>query len=556
MIAFLVVAADLSVADTVRADERVPMIATHQLPAVGTIAPIETQDVTHVRVGLREDIRWFAVTGVEGVVDYQGLVKVLTQRAGTRRPSPHGVWLTATSAHAWAHVLVLVKACLEAGIYRVGVRVRSDAGADVGGFPLFVPSGSAGGNGPRAGQLTVRVDALHPKEAKGGSDVGHIYAAAQRALERRADFGVEQLVGRIWISPNTPLQYALTAIDLLYRGGCVGVRVQLSLRSSWRGLDVVPVVEIQGGVASRLPQTLEAPPVRPRTAPWGIDGANAPGWVDLDIVDLPAIDAPVGGAAAKRPEVRPNYAADPAGVPADVMRAADAEIRLWGGRLGTALLAAVRSTGEPARETASHFAVATRRKDVLPDLLAEARRAFPDASRVVPSAQQFSAFLFDQGRLLGRADVTLAIAGDAVRVIFATWTPLEPNASITLVPFGVDPFAGGEAAAFRVWMEGLLHGMRTRGAAAVPLAGRDHVLPYLPAVAHAGTQRALDARTASVELLARSLRTLRYDRVVLAPQTGTATVLADARVVGVLTVGAAAEEGTVRVRELSPRRAP
>jgi len=68
------------------ADERVPMISSGELPTVGTVAPIERQDVTHVRVGKRDDIRWFAVTGVNGIVDYQTAVTMLQAISTTATP--------------------------------------------------------------------------------------------------------------------------------------------------------------------------------------------------------------------------------------------------------------------------------------------------------------------------------------------------------------------------------------------------------------------------------------------------------------------------------------
>jgi len=532
----------------------VPMIGARDLPAVGTVAPIETRNVTHVRSGKREDIRWFAVTGVQGVVDYPGLVRVLTQRAGSQRPSPHGVWLTATGRHAWAHVLVLVKACVEAGIYRVGVRVRSETTGGVMGFPLFIPPGRSGNAGPTAGRLAVRVNALLPAEVKGASDVGHIYAAVRVALSKRREFKVEKVVGKIWISPNTPLQYALTAIDLLYRAGCSGVSVQMSLRASWRGLGVVPVLEIQGGIASRSPQALRPPAVKPRTTPWPINGANEAGWVNFQFSDLPAIDTARPKSAAQKRKPRTNYAAAPAGVPPAVARAVDGEIRRWGVDLGKSLHEFLRRPGALSKAVEKRFAVAVRRKEIMPDVVLAARRQFPDATRVIPSALQFSAFLFHRGIIQGRADVTIALGGDAVRVIFGTWRPLDTGASITLVPFGVDPFAAGETAAFRIWFENLLHGARTGGTASLPLASAEHVLPYLPAVAQAGTQRALAGRMTDLQALVRGLAATTYDRVVLAPQSATATVVAGRKVVGTLTLQLRAEEAELRILKLTPRR--
>jgi hypothetical protein len=539
-----------------RADERVPSIAVAELPVVGTCAPIKTRDVTHVRVGKREDHQWFAVAGVDDVMKYERLVEILRSRAGAKLPSPHGVWITATGRHAWTHVLLVVKACLESNIYRVGVRVRSEATGTAMGFPLFIPPGRKGAPGPKAGRLDVRVNALHPKEVKGASDVGHVYAAARRAVEQRNTFGVEKIVGKIWISPNAPLQYALTSIDLLYRGGCAGVRVQMSLRESWRGLNVVPVVEIQGGFASRNPQALKPAALAPRAAPWGLNGANEAGWVDFEVSDLPAIDRTGKPVTAKKTTARPNYATVSTGVPTRVMRKVDLDMRTWAADVGADLLKVLQGKGAVDKQCEKRFAAAVRRPETMPGLVTPARRAFPDATRVAPSALQFSAFLFHRGKIQGRADLTLSLTGKSVRVIFGAWKPLDPTASITLVPFGVDPFAAGTNAAFRIWFEGLFHAIRAQGQAAIPLASSQQVLPYLPKVAHGGTDRAIRARGPTLQRLVQSLQGTSYDRVVLAPQSGTATVMGAGGVVGVMSFRLRAEEFELRVSELTPRRAP
>jgi len=551
----LLIAAAPFCAAPAAADERVPMIGSQDLPELGTLAPIERQDVTHVRVGKRDDIRWFAVTGVNGIVDYKGLVAVLKQRAGTRRPSTHGVWLTASAGHAWAHVLVLVKACFEAGIYRVGVRARSETTGRALGFPLFLPAGPSGIPGVKAGRLTLRLDALHPKEVKGASDIGHVYAAARRAVERRGEFGVDKVLGKIWISPNAPLQYALSTIDLLYRGGCAGVQVQMSMKASWRGLDVVPVVEIQGGVAARTPQALKPPRIQPRATPWGIHGANEAGWVDFQVTDLPAIDTS-GKKGTKRSPPRPNYAASRAGVPPAIARSVDEIIRTWGHDFGLDLNEMVRQPAGLSPAVQKRFSVALRRKEVLPQIVRPARKAFPDATGVFPSTLQLHAYLFHQGKIQGKADVTIALTGSQVEVVFGTWEPLDSSAAVTLVPFGVDPFAAGDASAFRVWFESQFHKHRAPGAA-WPLAPEAEVLRFLPAVAHPGTQRALAGRAAGLAALDRALQSTPYDRVALLPQMGTAAVTgANRRVIGTLTLRFEPQEGELRINGLTARRAP
>ena len=552
----LLLVAAPSLAPSAEADERVPTIRNPELPTLGTLAPIARDNVTHIRVGKRDDIRWFAVLGVEGVLDYPSLVRVLKSRAGTQRPSPHGVWITATSKHAWAHVLVVVKACVEAGIYRVGVRARSEATGRALGFPLFIPAGSTGTPGAKAGRLSVRVDALHPREVKGASDVGHVYAAARRAVARRGEFGVSKVVAKVWISPNAPLQYALRTIDLLYRGGCAGVRVQMSLRASWRGLDVVPVVEIQGGVASRNAQALKPELLQPRAQPWGLNGANEPGWVDFQITDLPAIDNEQGG-GTRAPVARPNFAISPNGVPKAIADQVDQSIRDWASQLGSDMNEMIRQPAGIGPNVQKRFSVAMRRRQVLPKVVLPVRQAFPDATGAFVSTVRLQAHLFREGKIQGAADLTLGVTGGKVGVVFASWEPRDPSSPVTLAPFDVDPFAAGQNAAFRVWVEDLFHKVKKAPAGwPFPLHPPQEVLRYLPDSAVPSTSEAIRGRATGIDAVRRAVASTAYDRVVITPRTGTAAITgANARVVGTLTMRFEPQESELRINGLTPRRA-
>ena len=82
----------------------------------------------------------------------------------------------------------------------------------------------------KAGLLQLRINTLGEQSAKAESDAGHVYAAAKRAMELRGRFGVDQVIGRLWLAPNTPLQYTVRSIDLLYRGGCAGVGLRSGAR--------------------------------------------------------------------------------------------------------------------------------------------------------------------------------------------------------------------------------------------------------------------------------------------------------------------------------------
>lgn len=537
-------------AATALADDRVPAIADRDLPVVGTCAPIGAQNNTIVTVGKRTEVSWFQVSGMAQPVDFQGLIRVLTQRAGVARPSPHGVWITASGAHAWIHAKRVREAAAAAGIYRVGLRVRSQATGQVMGFPLFLPPGRTQTPGPKAGLLEMRVNTVAASERKASSDPGYAYAAVRRALEKRATFGVQKVVASLWIATNAPLQYALTTLDLLYRGGASGVKLRSGMQVPRLTAQPVTVLEIQGGVASRLPQTLKPQAIMPRDRPWGLLGAAEAGWVDFVSQKLPALDG-TGPAVKPMAQARPNYAAQPGGVPAQVWRTVDAEGRGWMQKLGADLLAGIRGTTTLEKR----FAIGLRRKEVLPTYTTPVRRAFPNATSVMPSTVLFNTLLFRQGRLVARADITVMVVGDRMRVIFGKWQPQAGAAAGTLVPFAVDPFAAGDGAAFRVWFEALYAAARKYGIRAVPTADAATVLPYFPRVAHRSVSGAIAKRDADMQALASGLAATNYDRVVLSVNRGTATVLAGRQVIGVINFSLRAEEGELRLNDLKARRA-
>ncbi len=139
-------------------------------------------------------------------------------------------------------------------------------------------------------------------------------------------------------------------------------------------------------------------------------------------------------------------------------------------------------------------------------------------------------------------------------MIFAKWIPLEPTSSGTLVPFAVDPFAAGDAAALRVWVEALYAGTKRYGQRVIPLAESAKVLPYFPAVAHRGVSNAIASRDGDLKAIAAGLASTTWDRVVLSVSRGTASVLAGRNVIGVLNFSLRAEEGELRLNDLKARR--
>ncbi len=535
------------------ADPRVPPIPDAQLPVAGTCAPMRNQDVTIVTIGPRTDLRWFGVSGVAQPVLLRQLGPLLKQRAGSARPSQHAVWITASAGHLWAHVASVRNACAAAGIYRVGLRVRSESTGQVMGFPLFLSAAPGAQPSPtKAGRLKVKVVMVPEKQSKAPSDIGHVYAAARRALDMRGKWGIDKVVAEVRLPMLAPLQYAVTTIDVLYRAGVSGVRLRGGVRIPRIQFKVVPKLEIQGGVVSRIPQQLKPPPIRPRSVPWAIDGANEPGWVDLTIQDLPAIGSTEGPASTPTAsDLLPNYAEGRQGVPASVRQQMDNEIRTWARGLGADILAGLR--GGPELE--ARMSPGLRGIEGQRALIDPARKAFPDAAATVTSTLQFNVLLFGGGRLVGRVDATVSLAGRQVGLIFANWKDAVAG-SMTLPPFEVDPYAGGEPARFRVWFEAIFDVARKVGARGLPLAPADEVLRYFPRVAHAGVRRSIEARMPSIETLATRLAQAPYDRLVLSAQRGTATVVAGRRVVGVLNFSLTAQERALRIDDLAPRRAP
>jgi hypothetical protein len=530
------------------ADPRVPAIPAADLPVAGTVAPIPDRDVTFITNGPREDFRYFAVSGVAQAVQYQQLEPLLRRRAGPERPSRHAVWITASARHAWAHAVGIVQACVAAGIHRVGLRVRSETNGQVLGFPLFVPAAAGQPRGTRAGRLEVRVQMVPASESSAPSDVGHVYAAAMRAMEKRREFGVEKIVADVSLPMDVPLQYAVSVLDLLYRGGVSGVRLRGGVRIPRGVVRQTPKIEIQGGRVRSVLQSVEPPRVQPRARPWPLEGAAEPGWVDFTLVELPSLGAPKKpGAVEERPV---NYAA--AGVPPDVMKAADLAVRRWARELGADLLEGLRG-GEGIQR---RLAVGLRQQDAIRRLVEPARKAFPDATSVIPATLQVNALLFDKGNARGRADVTVFLAGRELAVIFGNWRDVGGAQGFTLPPLLVDPFARGVPGSFRVWFEGVLGDARRRGAAALPMAAGDEVLRYFPRVAQAGVGSTLARRQAPLAAMAAQVARGGYDRVVLSVQRGTATVVAGRVVVGVLDFSLRAEENELRLDDLRARRAP
>jgi hypothetical protein len=167
-------------------------------------------------------------------------------------------------------------------------------------------------------------------------------------------------------------------------------------------------------------------------------------------------------------------------------------------------------------------------------LIAPLSGTFPTAEQVLPATLRVPAYLFREGRVVGKVDVTFHLAGGVLGVVFASWVPESVKEAVTLAPFEVDAFAAGLAGRLRVAVEALLADARQGGAGAVRLSADAEVLATLPAVAHAAVRPQLAARPQQADLLAQWLRATPYDRVVLVAPEATFAVKARGLVDGIV----------------------
>ena len=78
----------------------------------------------------------------------------------------------------------------------------------------------------------------------------------------------------------------------------------------------------------------------------------------------------------------------------------------------------------------------------------------------------------------------------------------------------------------------------------------------MPMTKTASATTSLGARGPDMAELARWLQVTDYDRLLLVPRAGTAAVVADGRVAGILTYGFESEEKELRLNAINGRAAP
>jgi hypothetical protein len=500
--------------------EEVADVPTSSLPTAGTCAPIEGRDAILLLAG---PPTWYRIAGEATPVQIQDLPARLAGRLGSE-PARRSVWVVAAADRPVSVVQNLLLKLGPLGVHRVGVQVRSESGEGVMGFPLFLrPGGGAAppaSGGAVARRLPVRVE----RGARENSDPRLLFEAARRASQK---FG--KVAAEISIHSSVSVQDAVSCIDMLYRGGCGAVRVSWSgLNPYWRG---APGLRVQ--VTDRTVGTdgsgVEIPAIRARKAPWGDEGANEPGSDAWVLEDLSADGAARPDAVDEGPY--PGFCASPDGVPAARWRAAGEALSAWGRDLARDLAAGLTTGALPAERVAARVRADPAKSEAL---LGPARRAFPAPERVLPSNLRAEAYLFAEGKAVGKVDLTIHLAGGAPSVVFGRWVVETFPDGLTLPPLAVDPYSFGVPGHLRVWIEGLLLAARREGAAGIPLTPEAEVLPLLPAVAHADVRRAVAARAASVEALAKWLQATRFDRILLLSPEASVAVVSGGKVSGIL----------------------
>lgn len=529
------------------ADERVPFIGNASLPVAGTGAPMARENVTHVLVG---ELGYYRVADMrDRVITRTQLRELLKARAGTARPSPHEVWITAHKDAIWARVRVVRHLCQEVGLYRVGLRIRHETEPQILGFPLFLPAGDNAVRPGRASRLPLRLEA----KAEGpSSDPRILYQAVKTARERYK----QDVVAEIRIHNNVRVQTVLTSLDMLYRGGCAGVAIK-SLRNV-PTTAVAPHVDVRIVRHPRardviLPEKplkpVEVPPLAARTAPWPIDGANQPGALAMELLELPV-----------RGEARPRVVEDVSkplpfylregSVPAQEVALAERRLLGFADYLGQEILAGIRRDGRVAQQ------VVVRQRELrkLSDLMTPVERAFRDAESVRLRSLKVDVLLSRAGRPVGLLELDLLTGPARVAIISMRSLPGDIPADVVLPPEAVDPYAAATPGRLRVWIEGQLAAIRERGVAAVVLAPEADVLAGCPASRQAGIRQELAPRRGEIQRAARALTGLTFDRAFITVRSATASVRASGQVVGRIDLGLEAEEGELRISRMTPLR--
>lgn len=546
----LVLALLLLAAPAARA-ERVPLVPQDRLPVVGTCAPIAEGNVTHVLTSPPETPGWwFRVAGLPDELEENRLGEVLAARVGPLAPgarTEHAVWITCAADHKWAHVVKVLIACDRAGIYRVGVRVRSDSAPGVFGFPLFLPpphDAVATPQGKAVG-LEVRLQTVLDRskmpdappdaaaEDAGGvkrSNPVLVYTAARRAVERHGD-----VVATARLAANANVQDALSILDGLYRAGCAGVRMPQRALAGDPALPVFPLVWVNGIALGDGAPPAPLPAVAPRGEPWGLYGANRPGWLDLDIVEESQV---VRDASLKSwiPQGR---------MPAFERERTGAALAEWGQDLGAVL---ATSMAGQAERLAAYLARDASVPEASAELRARMAREGAGLDAVRPSNIAVTLELLQGGAPVGRVAALVQLGSTRSSVVWMRW--LGPGAAE-----GAVTAARGVPAALRLFLEGELLGLRSAGPSGVTWAQPDDVVSAYPLIARESVQRTMAGRETSAQQLQQALANVAFDAVHILPGQASAALLRAGRVVGVGYLVLAAEDDGLLLRDVQVRRA-
>lgn len=554
----------------VRAEGGVPDVAADDLPVAGTCAPLDTTDVTRVLAGAEGGFR---VDGAPTVLDEAGLTAALKQKAGGRPGlNRHSVWVTMSAAQPFLPLVELRRACMNAGVFRLGLEVRSEDGAPGFGFPLFLPGNpptrEAGAPAPKGRRLALELDRWEGAE----SNPRRLYAAAVKAAQSSAPLPV---VAEVSLDANLSVQHVVTCLDMLYRGGVAGVRVKFRSRPSARisrgyegpdsanarpgaARETIPLHLIARIVVSPSDKrplgptepVLALPPAAPRKAPWSDDGAEQPGAFTLELEDLVA---PANGPREEEDEgPLPSYAGRREGVPTQVVVTADRAVAAWSAKLGRVLGDALNRKWA----LTEHFVQRLRDVDKLGAAVSPLVEMFPGTTKVVPSTLRLDVYLVRGVSVVGKVETTLHIGGSAMSLVFARWVVEDFPTGLNLPPAAADPFAAGVPGHVRVWLEAAFNTVYRQGAAGLPLAPENEVLAQLPTVAHENSRRSLGARAAEFDVLSKWLQVTEYDRLLVLPRGATAAVHAGGRVAGILSYGIESEDKELRLLSLTGRAAP
>lgn len=552
-LAVLLLGAPLGLGRVARAEERVPLVPPDKLPIAGTCAPIAEGRTVHVLLGNSEALGWYRVAGVARELDQAALEALLLERAGLVPEggrSETSVWITASADHAFGQVARVLVACQLAGIYRVGLRVRSDAAPGVFGFPMYLPlpaprdAASVG----KASLLNVRLQTVAasepgagaprdrsgpPVEVEGRSNPALVYTAAKRAVARHG-----AIVASARIAGNANVQDAVTLLDMLYRGGCVGVRLPLRMLSASARIEVMPVVWIESTQLGDVDNPEPPPLVPPRTEPWPIDGANQRDWMRLELVPLPSADAGAdeGGTTSYLAAGR---------MPAFDRERAAAGLATWADDLSAALASALR--GGPG--LVPHLSEAIDDPQRAAAWLERLRREADGLQPGLLSTLRVDARLWQGEQPVGAFEALLLVAGAEAQVVEARWLGSEQGRAENIGDRGI-------ALSLRHLLEGAVLGLREQGAAGVVWAPREEVLRAFPKAAAPGLENLLRTRERHAAVLVSALQQSTFDRLTVRVGQAGATLLAGEEVGGLLYIDLALEDGNPKVVNATVRRAP